>query len=35
MKKMKINGHGHLLPEPYEIPKFMRDKKLFFIDEYH
>ena len=33
MKKMKINGHGHLLPEPEEIPKFMRDKKLFFIDD--
>ena len=33
MKKLKINGHGHLLPEPNEIPKFMRDKKLFWIDE--
>lgn len=29
---MKINGHGHILPEPHEIPNFMRDKKLFWID---
>ena len=33
MRKLKINGHGHLLPEPHEIPKFMKDKKLFWIDE--
>lgn len=30
---MKINGHGHILPEPSEVPKFMKDKKLFWIDE--
>ena len=30
---MKINAHGHILPEPHEIPQFMRDKKLFWIDE--
>lgn len=29
----KINGHGHLLPYPDEVPRFMRDKKLFWIDE--
>lgn len=29
----KINGHGHILPEPKEIPQFMRDKKLFWIDD--
>jgi aminocarboxymuconate-semialdehyde decarboxylase len=33
MRKLKINGHGHILPEPHEIPKFMKDKKLFWIDE--
>ena len=33
MGKIKINGHGHILPEPKEIPKFMKDKKLFWIDE--
>lgn len=32
-KKIKINGHGHILPEPHQIPKFMKDKKLFWIDE--
>ncbi len=30
---MRINGHGHILPEPYQIPSFMKDKKLFWIDE--
>lgn len=30
---MRINGHGHLLPEPSQIPQFMKDKKLFWIDE--
>jgi len=29
----KINGHGHILPEPNQIPHFMRDKKLFWIDD--
>lgn len=33
MKKLKINGHGHILPEPNEIPRFMKDRKLFWIDE--
>ena len=28
----RINGHGHILPEPNQIPKFMKDKKLFWID---
>ena len=32
-RKLRINGHGHLLPEPSEIPQFMKDKKLFWIDE--
>ena len=30
---MKINGHGHILPEPHQVPKFMKDKKLFWIDD--
>jgi len=30
---MRINGHGHILPEPSQIPQFMREKKLFWIDE--
>lgn len=30
---VKINGHGHLLPEPEEIPAFMREQKIFWVDE--
>ncbi len=30
---MKINGHGHLLPEPGQIPEFMKRKKLFWVDD--
>lgn len=30
---MRINGHGHILPEPNEIPQFLKDKKLFSIDD--
>ena len=29
---MKINAHGHLLPEPHQIPNFLKEKKLFSID---
>ena len=30
---MRINGHGHILPEPYQIPRFMKEKRIFWIDE--
>jgi len=30
---MRINGHGHILPEPSQIPKFLKEKKLFWIDD--
>lgn len=30
---MRINGHGHILPEPSQVPQFMKDKKLFWIDD--
>ncbi len=30
---MRINGHGHILPEPSQIPSFMKDKGIFWIDE--
>ena len=33
MKNIKINGHGHILPEPKQIPQFLKDKKLFSIDD--
>lgn len=29
---MRINAHGHLLPYPEQIPRFMKDKKLFWLD---
>ena len=29
----KINAHGHLLPYPEQIPKFMKEKKIFWIDD--
>lgn len=32
MSTTRINGHGHLLPEPEQIPQFMKDKQLFWID---
>ena len=30
---MRINGHSHLLPYPSQIPKFMKDKEIFWIDQ--
>ena len=30
---MKINAHGHLLPNPSQIPLFMKEKGLFWIEE--
>ena len=30
---MRINGHGHVLPEPSQIPAFLKDKRLFWIDD--
>jgi len=32
-RKLRINGHSHLLPYPEEIPKFMKDKEIFWVDE--
>ncbi|MEM9917310.1 MAG: amidohydrolase family protein [Bacteroidota bacterium] len=29
----KINGHGHLLPNPEQIPAFMREKEIFWLDD--
>lgn len=29
----KINAHGHLLPEPEQIPRFMKDKEVFWVDD--
>ncbi|MEL6672423.1 MAG: amidohydrolase family protein [Bacteroidota bacterium] len=30
---MRINGHSHLLPYPEQIPSFMKEKEIFWIDE--
>ena len=30
---MRINGHSHVLPYPSQIPKFMKDKEIFWIDQ--
>ena len=32
-KLIKINSHGHLLPYPHQIPRFMKEKEIFWIDE--
>jgi aminocarboxymuconate-semialdehyde decarboxylase len=29
----RINAHGHLLPYPEQIPAFMKEKGIFWIDE--
>ncbi len=31
--KYKINGHGHLLPYPEQIPRFMKERKIFWVDD--
>lgn len=32
MSHIKINGHSHLLPYPEDIPAFMKEKEIFWID---
>ncbi|MEJ6663372.1 MAG: amidohydrolase family protein [Flavobacteriaceae bacterium] len=32
-RKLRINGHSHLLPYPEEIPAFMKDKGIFWVDK--
>lgn len=32
-KKLRINGHSHLLPYPEEIPNFMKEKGIFWVDK--
>lgn len=31
--KLRINGHSHLLPYPEEIPDFMKEKGIFWVDK--
>ncbi|ANM31728.1 amidohydrolase [Acidobacteria bacterium Mor1] len=30
---LRINAHSHLLPYPDEIPQFMKDKEIFWVDD--
>ncbi len=30
---MRINGHSHLLPYPEEIPTFMKEAEIFWVDK--
>ena len=30
---MRINGHSHVLPYPEQIPSFMKEREIFWIDE--
>ena len=32
-RKLRINGHSHLLPYPEDIPSFMKEKEIFWIDD--
>ena len=32
-RKLRINGHSHLLPYPEEIPEFMKEKEIFWVDD--
>lgn len=32
-QKPRINGHGHLLPLPEQIPDFMREQEIFWVSE--
>ena len=32
-RKLRINGHSHLLPYPEEIPQFMKDNEIFWVDD--
>ncbi|MGX1023188.1 aminocarboxymuconate-semialdehyde decarboxylase [Psychroflexus sp. MBR-150] len=32
-RKLRINGHSHLLPYPEQIPKFMKEKGIFWVDD--
>lgn len=32
-RKLRINGHSHLLPYPEEIPSYLKEKEIFWIGE--
>ncbi len=33
MRRIRINGHGHILPKPGEIPSFLKSKRLFWVED--
>ena len=33
MSSLRINGHAHLLPYPEQIPSFMKEQEIFWIDK--
>ncbi len=33
MKPIRINGHSHLLPYPEEIPAYLKDREIFWVDQ--
>ena len=33
MNTLRINGHSHLLPYPEQIPSYLKEKEIFWIDE--
>ncbi|WP_044101468.1 amidohydrolase family protein [Neolewinella persica] len=33
MQGLRINGHSHLLPYPAQIPAYLKDQEIFWIDE--
>jgi len=32
MKQLRINGHSHLLPYPEQIPAYLKDREIFWVD---
>lgn len=32
-RKLRINGHSHLLPYPEQIPAFMKENEIFWVDD--
>lgn len=32
-RKLRINAHSHLLPYPEQIPQFMKDNEIFWVDK--
>ncbi len=33
MNQFRINGHSHLLPYPEDIPQYLKDREIFWVDD--